>query len=831
MFKHEIKKVLILGSGPSSIGNETELDSAAFQMMVALKKNGIKTLIIDNNPFSLTMTEVQAANTFVKEINLKNVLEVLKKAKPDAIIPTVGGLRAIHITQELLNQGILKELNVKIIGISEAALKTVNDSNRMKTVINQSNEPCIPSKIVNNESEAFDVVRQIGFPIIVKPINQKDSAKRRVCKNTDELSYFLDNSFNDQNKKFIVEKSVVGFKQIEMVGIRDENGTKILINGLENVDAVGVHSGDSIVVSPIQTLTDIEYQNLRTATFKIMENLEIVGVCHLQFALSTKDNLYFITKINPLVNQSTAFSARATGYPLVYTCTNLMLGKQLNEIQLPEKYNHLTPIMEPSLDHVVIKIPIWPFENIPQASQRLNTVMKSVGSTVGVGRTVEEALLKALRSSQFSPRDILPSMKNLDNDELINRLIHPQSNRLLVLIESIRRGYQVDDLEELTKINKFYFYKLKKLLEIEELIINHPMELNTIEHAHKFGFGDGMMAETWHIPIQKVREIYHQYNEYPTYKSIESSAGELKQNIESFYSSFEKENESYKESQKTALVIGRGGNKLGPNTAADYYTAEVLIQLHKLGYKTVVMNNNPNAVSLSPQISDKQYIEPIQLGDILNIIELEEPVRVFVPGNRHFLMKQLKKYKELNVQILPPDQDTGVILPKNVSYALNFFVTNENNYFISSEKLISNLNNDLDHVTNYEMPYGDIDDNQLIQNIKESYTHIDKSNWIGLVQILFNEKNNGESEYVGIRPLRLTETIFLSKATGINWIRELVKFYTKRFDSKIIDELNTNQDRIASMRATFPFKQLNLYIDHGNSSQEIGAKLKFRLKD
>ncbi|UQS85373.1 ATP-grasp domain-containing protein [Apilactobacillus apisilvae] len=824
-----IKKVLILGSGPSSIGNETELDAGAFQIMVALKKNGIQTLIMDNNPFSLSMVEVQPANTFVKEINFKNVLAVLKKEQPDAIIPITGGLRAIHITQELLNQGILKELNVEILGISNEALKTVNDSNRMKMIINQSNEPFIPSKLVNNESEAFDVIRDIGFPVIVKPVNNNYSSKRQVCKNADEMSDFIDS--NPSDTKYIIEKSVVGFKQIEMVGIRDSNGTEILINGLENIDAVGVHSSDSIVISPIQTLTDIDYQKLRTATFKIMENLDLVGVCHLQFALSNTDSNYFITKINPLINQSTALTARCAGYPLVYACANLMLGKLLNEIQLPKEYNHLTPMLEPTLDHIMVKIPVWPFENIPEASQRLNTVMKSVGSTIGIGRTVEEALLKALRSSQFSPRDVLPNMNNLDNDELINRLIHPQSNRLLVLIEAIRRGYQVEELEELSKINKFYFYKLKNLLDIEKLIVDEPMKLTTIETAHQYGFGDGMMAETWSVPIQTVRAIYHRVNQYPTYKTIESSAGELEQNIESFYSSFEKENESHQESDQTALVIGRGGNKLGPNTAADYYTAELLIQLHKLGYNTIVINNNPNALSLCPQISDKQYIEPIQLGAILNVIELEKPVRIFIPGNRHFLMRQLKKYDNLNVQVLPPDQDTGVILPKNVSYALNFFVTKEKSYFIVSEKLISNFNHDLDYVTNYEAPYLDIDKKQLNSDINISIEHIQKSNWIGLVQILFNQKSDGTSEYVGIRPLRLTETIFLSKATGINWIRELVKFYTHNFNDKIMNHINSSRQRTTVMRANFPFKQLNVNKEHGDSSQEVGAKITFRLKD
>ncbi|WP_301945457.1 carbamoyl phosphate synthase [Lactobacillus sp. B3795] len=831
MIDNKIKKVLILGGGPSKIGSETELDAAAFQMMTALKKNGVQVLVIDNNPFSLTLSEVQPANVFIKEINLKNVLDVIKKESPDAIIPIAGGLRAIHVTQELLNQGILSDLGVRVLGISKESLKVINNPDKMKIAINSIDEPAVPSKIVRSESEAFEVVREIGFPVNIKKVNHKESTERIICNNAEELSDMLEDEFQDDSV-CIIEKSIVGYKQIETVAVRDQTNTKILISGLENIDAVGVHSGDSIVISPVQTLGDIEYQSLRTATFKMMDLLNIVGLCHIQFALDPNDGSnYYITKINPMINSSSALAARSTGYPLVYVCTNLLLGNSLPEIQLHANYHRLTPIMEPTLDHVVIKMPVWPFDNVPEANQHLNTTMKSVGSTIGVGRTVEEAMLKALRSSQFSPRDVLPSMYEISSDELISQLIHPKSDRLLVLIEALRRGYQVDELEELTKINQFYFYKLKELLDVEELIIKEPMKLSTIEVAHDHGFGDGMMAETWHQPIEKVRELYHAAGEYPTYKAIEPSAGEFDQNIRSFYSSYEIENESSQESEKTALVIGRGGNKLGPNTAADYYTAEMLIQLHRIGYKTIVMNNNPNALSLSPQISDKQYIEPIQLGAILNIIELEKPVRVFIPGNRHFLLKQLKKYTDLNVQVLPPDQETGVVLPKDVTYALNFFVTQDESYFISSEKLISNNKSDLDYVTAYETPYV-LDDEALQRDIEESKSHIQSSNWIGLVQILFNQNKKGESEYVGIRPLRLTETIFLSRATGINWVRALVRFYTKRLDiNELMKNMPDMSNRVTHMQATFPFKQLNVKVDHANSSQEVGAKIKFRLVD
>ncbi|MCL0311708.1 ATP-grasp domain-containing protein [Apilactobacillus sp. TMW 2.2459] len=829
MIDNDIKKVLILGGGPSKISQENELDNSSFETALLLKQNNIQPFIVDNNPFSLTASTIDNEYVYTVEVNSKNVKHIIESTHPDALIATLGGLKAINVAQSLVTSGFLQKHNVKLLGLNNKALKMINNPYHIKKIIRAVSEPVVPSEIVSSEHEAFSIVREIGFPVIVKSISAHENTHRQICQNSESLSDALTEGFEKSSvDKCAIEKSVVGYKQVEMVGLRDADGTKILISGLEDIDPVGIHSGDSIVVAPIQTLTDPEYQSLRNATFKIIEFLKIVGSCHVEFALDSNDGNYFITKINLNYNRNMALVERATGYPLQYVTTLLYLGVNLKSVELPAEYHRLTAIMEPTIDHVVVKMPVWPFENVKHADEHLNTIMKSVGSTIGVGRSVEEAMLKALRSSQFSPKDILPSMRDISNDELISQLIHPQINRFLVLIEALRRGYQVEDLTELTKIDQFYFYKLKQLLNTEEKIINYPLKLETIEAAHQNGFGDGMMSETWDVPIDYIKKLSMQAKSIPTYKMIEPSAGEFDENILSFYSSYEIENESSQFSNKTALVIGRGGNKLGPNTAADYYTAEILIQLRKVGYKTVIINNNPNSLSLNPNLSDKRYIEPIQLGDILNIIRTEKPVRVFVPGNRHYLMKEIKKEQNLNVQILPPDQETGVILPKKVTYALNFFVTKQKSYFIATEKLINNKSNgNIDFITNYQIPFF-INKVQLSKDIDISQEQIAKSNWIGLVQILFN-KENGISEYVGIRPLRLTETIFMSHATGINWIRELVKFYTNKLETNELDTniKNLKISKVFNMQANFPFKQLRVNKKYGDSSQEVGARITF----
>lgn len=826
----DINKVLLLGGGPTSIGHENELDAAAFERLIALRKTGAQIIYVDDNPFSVTSEEIQPANVYVQQVNFKNIVNIIEKEQPDAIMATTGGLNAMQIAWQLSESGVLSANNVTLLGIKPADLRKVIDNQKLRDLLTEISEKVIASKIVADDSEAMDFVREVGFPVIVKPISASHDTSRFICNNTDELEDALDVSFKRTYiKRCSIEQSIVGYKEIEMVGVRDTNGNKMLITGLEDMDPIGIHSGDSIIFAPTQTLINEEYQALRTATFRIMDALNVTGTCHVQFAQSRTDSNYFVTKVSPFFTRNTLLAAKATGYPLTYVSSFLELGYTFTEIKLPTKYSKYLPFMEPTMDHVLVRIPLCPFRDINDVDQHLNTLMKSVGSTIGVGRTVEEAIIKSMHSSQFSPRDILPSVSKVDDDDVINQLIHPLASRILILMEALRRGFSIDELSELTRIDRFYFYKLNQLLRAQDYVINNPMSPHSVQVGHKYGFGDGMLAELWNVNISEITRMNRNTKQPVTYKEIEPSAGEFIEATNIFYSSYELENESQPFSGKTALVIGRGGNQLGPNSAADYYTTQILISLKKAGYKTIIMNTNPNAVSLTPQLSDKQYIEPIQLGNILNIINVDQPDVVFLPGNRHYLSKQLKQFTGLNVVVLPPDQKVAIYKEQEATAAVDLFIQDDEIIPVTTLSFFNHNNRmDLHHINDYQEPmsHWETDEQSLI---KQAISSVDPTEWQGLVQVLFDQSG---SEYTctGIRPVRITETAFLTKTTGVNWINVLVRKYLGLLDmASLREQLRpAEHKRYSIMTAKFPFKELQSNRQEGTTKQEVGASLSFK---
>ena len=817
-------KILIIGSGPSAIGNENESDGAAFQIITQLMKHHVRPLVIDNNAFSVTLSLLPFRDVFIQAITLSHVAEVIKRVRPDAILPTLGGKRAIYITRTLLTSGFLNRFHARIIGITKSALKLVSNPLRFGRLVQSCHEPLIPSTIAKSFPEAKLIASRISFPVIIKSLSPRYELRRKICKTVDKLQDSLLRYLrNSKVHQCIVEPDITGYQEFSMLGIRDDHGTRMIVNGLEDIDAFGIHPGDSITVSPIQTLTDPQYERLRNATLKIMNRLRINGFCGVQFAFNRAANYYFVTKVVPYFTRSVALASQASGYPLLQIYADFLLGQNFSTLRLSRDYAPDTKWLEPSLDHVLVKIPLWQFKDLHHSDRHLSSLMQSVGSSVGIGRTVEEAMLKALRSSQFSPRDVLPNRRLMTNDQLIDQLIHPQSSRILVLIEALRRHYPIADLAEMTKIQPFYFYKLIRLLAIEKTILERPDSVESIRKAHNNGFGDGMLAETWSEPLDRIQEVAQRIHSRPTYKQVEPSAGELKQSVRTYYSSYERENESQSLSNRSALVIGRGGNQLGPNTSADYYTAETLIQLHKRGFKTVIINNNPNAVSLIPRLSDKQYIEPVQLGNIINVIKLEKPRLIVVPGNRHFLLRELVRRYPKQTVILPPDQKTGVSIPQRADLGLDFFVTSRRDRLITPVRLISSHRFELKYVNRLTTccrlsP-------RLIKQLRQRAVGlINQSNWKGLVQVLFKGRSR-----VGIGPLRTTETVFLNQISNVNWIRILLQLYTHQLtEEKLNRDFQQLTVKSATMQDEFPFKQLQTSprLQNLNNNHTVGAKLK-----
>ncbi|MDT7014422.1 carbamoyl phosphate synthase [Levilactobacillus namurensis] len=825
-----LQKVLIIGSGPTEIGHETELDSATVQVLTQFKKHGVRTLVIDNNPFSVALEEIQPTNMYIQAVTTPNVRHILEKDHPDALIATLGGLQGIRIAQELLENGDLGRYGVTLLGMPTSTLRQINNPADLNATLKEINEPVIEAQVVQTTDEALGLVENIGFPLIVKPVAPRVDTNRTICENVDDMLTALNQGF--QQSRFdqcTLERSVVGYKEVEMVAIRDAADTELLISGLENVDPIGIHSGDSIVVTPPQTLTDREYQDLRDATFRIATEFGIIGVLHVSFALNPANQHFYVTKLAPYFTRGVSLAARTVGYPVSLVTGALMLGQRLVDVKLPSQFTKQTAVMEPTSDHVTVRIPLWPFQEVPDADQHLDTAMKAVGSTIGIGRSVEEAMLKSVRSSQFSPRDVLPSVSNLTDGELISQLIHPLANRILVLIEALRRGYSPDELSELTKIDAFYFVKLQHLLTIERQIQEHPRDVEVLQRARYYGFGDGMIARIWDTDTATIRQLSAEAHIQPTYKMIEPTAGEFPEALSGYYSTFEYENESRALGDRTALVLGRGGNQLGPNSAAEYFTTEMLKQLKRAGYHTILMNTNPNAIGIAPEFSDKQYVDPIQLGDVLNVIQVEHPDIVIVPGNRHYLTRELKKL-DLNLHVLPPDQETGEPAPKMATIGVSLFVHQQQKVAVGvMDMLAPGMNKSLSQVTAFRMPaeLPKAKRNNLVEQAKQA---VSERQLTGMVQVLFAPKGDTKQlEVVGVRPTRLTEMAFLSKVTGINWVRMLTRQHIQTLDAAELAKITVdiNSTRVALMNAAFPFRQLHVLNRPGSTDQEVGATIAF----
>ncbi|GEO65661.1 carbamoyl phosphate synthase [Levilactobacillus spicheri] len=825
-----LQKVLIIGSGPTEIGHETELDSATVQILTGFKKHGVRTLVIDNNPFSVALEEIQPTNMYIQAVTTANVRHILEKDQPDALLATLGGLQGIRIAQELLENGDLGRYGVRLLGMPATTLRQINNPAALNATLKDIHEPVIEAQVVQTADEALGLVEAIGFPLIVKPVAPRVDTNRTICENVDEMLTALNQGF--QQSRFdqcTLERSVVGYKEIEMVALRDVADTEILIGGLEDVDPIGIHSGDSIAVTPPQTLTDREYQDLRDATFRMASELGIVGVLHVNFALNPANQHFYVTKVAPYFTRGVTLAARTVGYPISLVTGALLLGQRLVDVKLPSAFTKQTAIMEPTNDHVSVRIPLWPFQEVPDADQHLNTVMKAVGSTIGIGRSVEEAMLKSVRSSQFSPRDVLPSVSQLTDGEMISQLIHPLANRILVLIEALRRGYSPEELSELTKIDPFYFVKLQHLLTIEREIMDNPRDVDTLRRARYYGFGDGMIARIWQTDTATIRQLSAQAQIQPTYKMIEPTAGEFPEDLSGYYSTFEYENESQPLGDRTALVLGRGGNQLGPNSAAEYFTTEMLKQLKRAGYHTILMNTNPNAIGVAPEFSDKQYVDPIQLGDVLNVIHVEHPDIVIVPGNRHYLTRELKKLP-LNLHVLPPDQETGEPAPKEATIGVSLFVHRQQKIAVGVMDMIApGMNKALSQVTAFRMP-AELPKAKRVNLVELAKQAVSERQVTGMVQVLFAPKGDTKQlEVVGVRPTRLTEMAFLSKVTGINWVRMLTRQHIGTLDDAELAKISVdiNSTRVALMNAAFPFRQLHVLNRPGSTDQEVGATIAF----
>lgn len=622
---------MVIGSGPIVIGQAAEFDYSGTQACLALKELDYQVVLVNSNPATI-MTDKEIADRFyIEPLTLQFVAQILRKELPQAILPTLGGQQGLNMAMELAHSGILSELNIELLGTKLSAIDQAEDREKFRTLMQLLKEPIPDSAVATTVKQALSFADQTGSPVIVRPAFLMGGTGVGIAHNGTELQAISANGLSlSPVQQILVEQSIAGFKEIEFEVMWDHADNALVVCNMENFDPVGIHTGDSIVYAPIQTLTYREVQMLRDAALKIIRALQIEGGCNVQLALDLNSYQYYVIEVNPRVSRSSALASKATGYPIAKVAAKIAVGLTLDEIPNPVTQT-TSAEFEPALDYVICKIPRWPFDKFTQADRTLGTQMKATGEVMAIGRNLEEATLKAIRSLEIDSQDFTDDhLSSLTASELEHNLMHPQDDRLFYLGEALKRGYSLQRLNQLTQINLFFLDKLLHIVEIEQQLQAHPQYLTVLTQAKKYGFSDASVARCWQASSEKIRKFRQQHQLQPVYKMVDTCAGEFAAAMPYFYSTYEQENESQPSSQPTIVVLGFGPIRIGQGVEFDYATIHCVQAIQQAGYQAIIINNNPETVSTDFSISDKLYFEPLTVEEVLNVIDLEHPLGVIV---------------------------------------------------------------------------------------------------------------------------------------------------------------------------------------------------------
>ena len=649
----DIKKIMVIGSGPIIIGQAAEFDYAGTQACLALKEEGYEVVLVNSNPATIMTDQEIADQVYIEPITLEFVSRILRKERPDALLPTLGGQTGLNMAMELAESGILDELGIELLGKKLSAIDQAEYRYLFKKLMEELNQPIPESEIVTTVEEAVEFANKIGYPIIVRPAFTLGGTGGGMCKNEEELRVIAENGLSlSPVTQCLIERSIAGFKEIEYEVMRDSADNAIVVCNMENFDPVGIHTGDSIVFAPSQTLSDHEYQLLRDASLAIIRALKIEGGCNVQLALDPHSFNYYVIEVNPRVSRSSALASKATGYPIAKLAAKIALGLTLDEMKNPVTGTTYAEF-EPALDYVVAKIPRWPFDKFENGERVLGTQMKATGEVMAIGRNIEESLLKAVRSLEIGTHHLeLPELNMIDDSELIEKVVRAQDDRLFYVAEAIRRGYPIEELAELTKIDLFFLDKLLHIVELETELLEHPQDENVLRTVKQNGFTDQKIAELCKTEAKQIRELREKSDIKPVYKMVDTCAAEFASQTPYFYSSYEVENESERSAKDSVLVLGSGPIRIGQGVEFDYATVHSVKAIQQAGYEAIIMNSNPETVSTDFSISDKLYFEPLTFEDVMNVIELEQPIGVIVQFGGQTAINLAEPLVQAGVKIL-----------------------------------------------------------------------------------------------------------------------------------------------------------------------------------
>ena len=627
----DIQKIMVIGSGPIIIGQAAEFDYAGTQACLSLKEEGYEVVLVNSNPATIMTDKEIADKVYIEPITLEFVTRILRKERPDALLPTLGGQTGLNMAMELSKNGILDELGVELLGTKLSAIDQAEDRDLFKQLMEELKQPIPESEIVNTVEGAVAFVATIGYPVIVRPAFTLGGTGGGMCANEEELREIAENGLKlSPVTQCLIERSIAGFKEIEYEVMRDSADNALVVCNMENFDPVGIHTGDSIVFAPAQTMSDYENQMLRDASLSIIRALKIEGGCNVQLALDPHSFKYYVIEVNPRVSRSSALASKATGYPIAKLAAKIAVGLTLDEVINPVTGSTYA-MFEPALDYVVAKIPRFPFDKFEKGERRLGTQMKATGEVMAIGRNIEESLLKACRSLEIGVHhNEMPELAEVSDDALIEKVVKAQDDRLFYVSEAIRRGYTPEEIADLTKIDIFYLDKLLHIFEIEQELGAHPQDLAVLKTAKLNGFSDRKIAELWNTTADQVRQLRLENKIVPVYKMVDTCAAEFESETPYFYSTYGWENESIKSDKESVLVLGSGPIRIGQGVEFDYATVHSVKAIQAAGYEAIIMNSNPETVSTDFSVSDKLYFEPLTFEDVMNVIDLEQPKGVIV---------------------------------------------------------------------------------------------------------------------------------------------------------------------------------------------------------
>ena len=823
------KSILIIGAGPNNIQHGDEVDSATYQVATYLRRAGVTTILADNNPFSYSLNDSSVIDhSSIGPLTVNHLIELIEKYQPRAILPTLGNRQAFLLTQELLEKGILRKKEIELLGVPEATVRQVNNPVLLERTLRQMGAPMKKIVTVNNYPDALEEAQRLGYPVIIRSVLPKITSTRQIVHDQSELAAAVSKCLSQSRAEQVyVQQSLGGYKEIEVVVQRDQSGTMMMLGMVEDMDPIGIHAGDSIAFNPAQTLLDRQIQDMRDTAFAITRKLRIVGVNHVQFALDPVNDNFYVIKSSPYFDRMVSFVAQSTGYPVAMVSSQLYLGKTLREIDLGPGFAKHAALIEPAMDHIAARVPVWGFSPEQAQKQLLGTEKKSVGTVFGIGRSPAEALFKAIESRYHEPTDFhIQSQAKLSDDELVDRLVHPHAERLFSLLEAMQRGYTAYELVEMTKIDPFYFDQLAKMKELITELVEHPGKEPVLSKAKHNGLSNQLIAKLWKTTPKQIYQMMQDHNLTVKYKEVEPSAGEFDQHTQTFYSAYEDENEALTLPQPSALFIGTGGLRLGLSNAGDFFVASMMMQLHRQKFHTIIMNCNPSSVTLNTLIADKRYIEPASAENVLSVVEIDQPQLIFIPASYTNLLETLKKYDLQSKVITLPDDRLGNLKPRsNQLVALDYLWDGENEKFLASTAALQSATNFDYEMINLQLPAA-VNDVELKKMQATAREVVEQQSNPGFYQVIF-EQDGLEYKALTVQSISLPEVAFLSKSLGINLPALLGKIVSDQ-DFNLADTEITQPKGTVTYRATFPLESLRMKPQGIlGPNKIIGAEIQF----